>query len=155
MNNNNGVYLPTNIVLGRFLFFAVDNIDFAEDTPDGKNTLHGTAMAIYQQRLDGDFVYPREVSTNPSHETLPELPKTFTDLIPCNYSNNPKPPIPEHPHFEFIAEKEPTKYKKVTLYGFSAKHWVSLMYWLISQIIRNFKGGCTRTPASRLLKTYT
>ena len=29
------------------IFFAVDNIDFAEDTPDEKRTLYGTAMAIY------------------------------------------------------------------------------------------------------------
>ena len=26
--------------------FSVDNVDFAQDTPDGKRTLHGTAMAI-------------------------------------------------------------------------------------------------------------
>lgn len=31
-------------------FFAVDNVDFAEDTYDGQRTLHGTAMAIYQKK---------------------------------------------------------------------------------------------------------
>lgn len=41
-----GMYLPPNIVKGRHLFFAIDNVDFAEDTYDGKRTLHGTAMAI-------------------------------------------------------------------------------------------------------------
>ena len=29
-------------------YLKVPNVDFAEDTPDGKRTLHGTAMAIYQ-----------------------------------------------------------------------------------------------------------
>ena len=31
------------------IYFAVDNIDFAEDIPDGKHTLHATAISIYQQ----------------------------------------------------------------------------------------------------------
>ena len=46
MEINGGAYLPHDISLGRFVFFAVDNVDFSEDTPDGKRTLHGTAMAI-------------------------------------------------------------------------------------------------------------
>ena len=35
------------IVKGRHVFFAIDNVDFTEDTADGKRTFHGTAMAIY------------------------------------------------------------------------------------------------------------
>ena len=46
MELNNGLYIPPDVVFGRHVFFAVDNVDFAEDTPDGKNTFHGTAMAI-------------------------------------------------------------------------------------------------------------
>ena len=49
IEQNDGVYLPPNIVLGRHIYFAVDNVDFCEDTPDGKRTFHGTAMAIYQR----------------------------------------------------------------------------------------------------------
>jgi len=45
---NGNVYLPPDFVHGKHVYFAVDNIDFAEDTPDGKHTLHATAMAIYQ-----------------------------------------------------------------------------------------------------------
>lgn len=40
---DNGVHIPQEIVRGRYVFFAVDNCDFNEDTPDGKRTLHGTA----------------------------------------------------------------------------------------------------------------
>ena len=43
------LYIPSEIILGRFIFFAIDNTDFEEDTPDGKHTLHGAAMTIYQQ----------------------------------------------------------------------------------------------------------
>ena len=49
MEENGGLFLPPDIVRGRHVFFAIDNIDFAEDTYDGRNTLHGTAMAIYQK----------------------------------------------------------------------------------------------------------
>jgi hypothetical protein len=49
IDQHNGVYLPPDFVKNRYIFFAIDNVDFAEDTPDGKRTLHGTAMAIYQQ----------------------------------------------------------------------------------------------------------
>ena len=49
MEENNGLVLPSDLVTGRHTFFAVDNIDFTEDTYDGRNTLHGTAMAIYQR----------------------------------------------------------------------------------------------------------
>lgn len=57
MEKDGGVYLPPDIVKGRHIFFAIDNIDFAEDTPDGKRTLHGTAMAIYQ-KTDPDDEQP-------------------------------------------------------------------------------------------------
>ena len=33
---NGGAYLPPDISLGRFVFFAVDNVNFLEDTRDGK-----------------------------------------------------------------------------------------------------------------------
>jgi len=54
IEQNGGVYLPPDIVIGRHVFFAIDNVDFAEDTYDGKRTLHGAAMAIYQKRDPGD-----------------------------------------------------------------------------------------------------
>lgn len=49
MEHNDGLFLPPDIVKGRHVFFAIDNIDFQEDTYDGSNTLHGTSMAIYQK----------------------------------------------------------------------------------------------------------
>ena len=43
------MFLPPDIMKGRHVYFAIDNIDFSEDTLDGKRILHGTAMAIYQK----------------------------------------------------------------------------------------------------------
>ena len=46
MVDDGGVYFPPEIVQGRHVFFAVDNVDFTEDTIDSKHTLYGAAMAI-------------------------------------------------------------------------------------------------------------
>ena len=54
MKQNDGIYLPPDIVLGRHVFFAVDNVDFSEDTHDGRKTFHGAAMAIYQKTKSDD-----------------------------------------------------------------------------------------------------
>ena len=56
MDRNGGIFLPPEFIQNRHLFFAIDNTDFSEDTPDGKNTLHGTAMAIYQRIDEGDRI---------------------------------------------------------------------------------------------------
>ena len=40
--------LPPLLVKDTFVWFALDNIDFLESTPCGMNTLHGTAIAVYQ-----------------------------------------------------------------------------------------------------------
>ena len=44
-----GLYVPPFLKKGTFVSFAVDNIDFAEDTADGKGTTHGTITAVYQK----------------------------------------------------------------------------------------------------------
>ena len=36
-----------------FVFLAIDNIDFAKDTPDGDNMSHFTVLVLYQ-RLEAD-----------------------------------------------------------------------------------------------------
>ena len=36
---NGGLYIPNDLVYGRHIFFAVDNVAFNEVTPDGKRTL--------------------------------------------------------------------------------------------------------------------
>ena len=49
MENHDGLFLPPYIVEGRHVFCAFDNVDFQEDTYDGRSTLHGTSMAIFQK----------------------------------------------------------------------------------------------------------
>ena len=50
MTENDGIYIPPQLMHGKFVFCAADNLDFLEDTPDGKGTLHATVMVCYQQQ---------------------------------------------------------------------------------------------------------
>ena len=43
------IYVPPFLKKGTFIFFAIDNTDFAEDTLDGKGTTYGTITAVYQK----------------------------------------------------------------------------------------------------------
>jgi hypothetical protein len=86
MLDSDGLYVPPGVILGRYIFFAVDNVDFAEDTPDGKHTLHATAMAIYQRCQDGDETSKLELGEPSGARSLKELPSSVTTLLEC-----PKP----------------------------------------------------------------
>ena len=44
-----GVYVPPNVVPSIPVHFAIDNCDFKNDTPDGKNEIHATAQVIIQK----------------------------------------------------------------------------------------------------------
>ena len=50
MYETEGIFAPTNFSRAAY-FFAIDNGDFLEDTVDGENTLHGTAINIYQRGM--------------------------------------------------------------------------------------------------------
>lgn len=106
MQENEGVYMPSNVVLGRFIYFAIDNADFAEDTPNGKNTLHGTVMAMYQRREPEDPVFKVKVAGPAQMKSMKELPKTVTELLPCQMPKQPKPPSPVYPMFN-VTETQP------------------------------------------------
>ena len=63
-------------------------MDFTEDTPDGKNTFHGTAMAIYQRQEPGDVAL--ELTVDPGDQcrrSIRQLPESVTTLLEC-----PAPP---------------------------------------------------------------
>ena len=47
---NGGVFVPSNLELGKKLHFVIDNIDFKNDTPDGKSEFHGTTLVAFQSK---------------------------------------------------------------------------------------------------------
>ena len=50
INNNDGVFIPRSISKDLPIYFAIGNTDLKIDTPDGRNQLHGTAIAVYQKK---------------------------------------------------------------------------------------------------------
>ena len=95
MKGNNGTYIPPTIRKGSPVYFAVDNIDFRNDTPDGKNEFHGIGQVVYQQAIDEHDQSPLNISREhtKSFKHDPFLPaqichkpvppnKTYRDFIP-------------------------------------------------------------------------
>ena len=86
IKSNNGVYLPPWSVPDEFTWFAIDNIDFLEQTPTGMNTLHGTAIAMYQQKTED------ECSSERIFDRERKLKDIFDDCeIPLLNCSKPKP----------------------------------------------------------------
>ena len=98
-----GVYIPSSIKPGGFVFCAADNIDFQECTMDGKGTTHGTNMVMFQQQVEdtSDSTSPvikpggKRLSLNgpnmyeslPSQFTFP----TASNIVPYHISENVSP----------------------------------------------------------------
>jgi hypothetical protein len=94
MEANGGIYIPRDLVEGRFIFCAADNIDFQEDTPYGKNTLHGTVMAVYQVESESDTHESIVLSKPISRRSLETIPKYLTELSHCSISSSQKVSVP-------------------------------------------------------------
>lgn len=50
MSTNGGIYIPEHLVRDVPLHFAIDNIDFKNDTADGKGEFHGTTHVVFQKK---------------------------------------------------------------------------------------------------------
>ena len=50
MSENGGIYVPPSLSPNTSLYFAIDNVDFQIDTPDGKEQLHGTTQVVSRKR---------------------------------------------------------------------------------------------------------
>ena len=94
---NDYTYIPNDFVLGRYVFFAADNADFAEDTPDGKNTLHAAVMTIYQRCHPTDVSPNVELAGEATSKCLKEIPEP--PLLQCKMPSAPKPQSTDYPHF--------------------------------------------------------
>lgn len=91
-----GIYIPQSLQKGRFIFFAIDNSDFNEDTPDGKNTTHATATAVFQQKFDDDVCSTCvPVKTSSRSFQSPVEPQ----LLNCYMSKTVKPESPTYKQF--------------------------------------------------------
>uniref|UniRef100_UPI00358E46A4 uncharacterized protein n=1 Tax=Myxine glutinosa TaxID=7769 RepID=UPI00358E46A4 len=88
MDSVGGLCLPPWLVKDTFVWYALDNIDFLEATPCGMNTLHGTAIAVYQSTdHNKPAMLPKvEIDRTSSSQTL-------VDAVECEYHTCKKPEI--------------------------------------------------------------
>ena len=93
------------IVVGRHVFFAVGNAGFCEDTPDGKRTFHGTAMAIYQRTNAQDQVLDIAVDPKIQSRSIKDLPESITELLECPAPPS-KPFTPVYREFHLFSVEE-------------------------------------------------
>ena len=84
-----GAYFPRTMRIGTFVFFALDNSDFNEDTPDGKRTLHATACALYQRRDHAPSTDEHRTLTLHDRKARDRSLKVLTapDFVPCQAPN--------------------------------------------------------------------
>ena len=95
-----GIYVPPALARSQFIYFAVDNSDFSEDTPEGKNTLHATAMAVFQRKTDYSPEITLDLSKNAKSKSLPSSSILATELLPCYVPANTQPRCPRYCRLE-------------------------------------------------------
>ena len=54
--NENGGFILSTLERNKPIYFAIDNVDLAVDTSDGKNQLHGTGTVVYQEIRECEIV---------------------------------------------------------------------------------------------------
>lgn len=96
MNETGGYCLPDFVKKGVTVFFAVDNIDFLEDTPYGQSTLHGALAVIYQEDVeDAEPINPPLV--------IPDKPPRTPLHVEIKYQNDP------------VIQKKPIRFNSYTI----------------------------------------
>lgn len=94
-SSEHNIYIPPELTKGKFIFLSVDNSDFSEDTPDGKNNLHATAMIVSQRKTRESSKVTLDVLNEvPKHKSLPETSIPQTELQPCYVPKNAQPKFP-------------------------------------------------------------
>ena len=108
---NHGVFVPPNIQPGIPLHFAIDNIDFRNDTPDGKSEFHGTTHVVFQN------------NNKVNHELLKiSRTKTFTfQHLPFQETNVTMKPNP--PNEVFLDYEAPSSLVDLTLFRNADRIW--------------------------------
>ena len=81
---NGGLYIPNDLVYVKHIVFVVDNVDFTEDTPDGKRTLRAITMAIYQRVEYFDNVVQVEFTDFSHARAIKGVSQGITEVMSCS-----------------------------------------------------------------------
>eukprot|EP00794_Sanderia_malayensis_P013185 gene13185-14533_t len=86
------------------VFFAVDNIDFNEDTPEGRNTFHGTVLVAFEDKDKvGSSALP-QLSFEPEEtdgQNAKGISRAISEMLPCTVKGNSRPRnSPSYPDYD-------------------------------------------------------
>ena len=93
MTDTGGYCLPNFIKKGVTIFFAVDNIDFTEDTPYGQGTLHGSLIVVYQKEdenaepINPPLAIPDKAPSTPLHVDIKYKNEPVINLKPMKFTS--------------------------------------------------------------------
>ena len=125
-----GLYIPPFLKKGTFLFFAADNTDFLEDTPDGKNTTHGTITTIFQKAdPEGEPISPDLCLDSTKSKCLTVTPY-HTYILPCD-----KPRV--------TAFQERTLPFSTSISGVSDSYHLTHLGWVLASHLSRMKNGAS------------
>ena len=114
MELNNGVYIPPAMVKEVVPMSHLDNIDWLEDTPDGKNTTHYLILSIFQRSQSNTGNYSLEIDQDTP--SLKLLENTFGLLLPHEK--------PVKNMFKRTKGSSEFQVKNVYLRGDNIRHWL-------------------------------
>ena len=90
------IYIPPELSKGKFIFFSVDNSDFSEDTSDGKNTQHATAMVVFQRKTCDVPQVSLDTDTVSKDKSLPSASIPQTEVLQCYVPKGTQPKCPSY-----------------------------------------------------------
>jgi hypothetical protein len=86
---HNNVFVPENLVHGRFIQIAADNIDILEETLDGKQTFHATQMVAFQRGPPPDVPIQTVLGIG-QKRVLRNIPSELSTIGVSNYFKSSK-----------------------------------------------------------------
>ena len=92
-----GVFIPSSLELGIKPHFAIDSIDFKNNTPDVKSEFHGTTLVVFQSNPTQQRKLLKLSSCTSFKHTLPEPKKLFRNL--SHQMNNFQPMDQKNAHW--------------------------------------------------------
>ena len=97
IDNINGFFVPPNIIYNTPLHFAIDHVDFSNDTPDGKNEFHGVGQVVIQKSNAKN-------ETDKSKFTIEAANKITFNKSVLNNTETFQEPSPANDIFEFYGQ---------------------------------------------------
>lgn len=107
-SNSHGTYIPPALAKGQFIYFAVDNSDFSEDTPDAKNTLHVTTLVVFQRKTHYLPELSLHLTKHPTCKSLPLSSFPKAELLPRHVPSNAQVKCPQYGRLDMTPSPDVT-----------------------------------------------